>query len=197
MKSIIRLLLISLTVACSQSLSAESGLSLQKVKEIKSYIAAAQELNFSDEEIKLAFIKGLDEVDANGTVTLSLTNEYQKYALIVGGVTATAAVVGLGIYGYKKGWFSQNTQIQPDVNNQGNPVDSNEQPNIQPDVNEQPDNQPDVNNQDNPVDVNEQPNNQPDVDNEPNAPVDSVPSVVRSVTGRYNLRNVNRVNYRY
>lgn len=187
MKSIIRLLLISLTVACSQSLSAESGLSLQKVKEIKSYIAAAQELNFSDEEIKLAFIKGLDEVDANGTVTLSLTNEYQKYALIVGGVTATAAVVGLGIYGYKKGWFSQNTQIQPDVNNQGNPVDSNEQPNIQPDVN----------NQDNPVDVNEQPNNQPDVDNEPNAPVDSVPSVVRSVTGRYNLRNVNRVNYRY
>ncbi len=140
MKSIIRLLLIFFSIVCSQNLVAESGLglSLEKAQEIKSYIAAAQALKFSDEEIKAAFVKALENIDANDTVTLSLNDEYKKYALIATGITATALVVALALYGYNEGWFSK--AVEP--NQQNAPADQDPQQGPNP-VAEQPVQQPD------------------------------------------------------
>lgn len=126
MKSIIRLLLISLSVVCAQDVSAHAtSLSLQANQEIKSYVAAAQALGFSNEEVKAAFVKALETTDAHGTVTLSLTHEYKKIALIAGGVTAVAALGGIVYLGYAKrdgkipfGKFWNNSEV-----NSGNPID--------------------------------------------------------------------------
>ncbi len=107
MKSIIRLLLIFFSIVCSQKLLAESGLSLEKAQEIKSYIAAAQALGFSNQEVKAAFVTALGSADAHCVVTLSLNNEHKKAAAVVGGITATALVVALALYGYSEGWFSK------------------------------------------------------------------------------------------
>jgi hypothetical protein len=88
-----------LALAMFASVNANTDVETKETeKTVVEFVAAAQALGFSNEEVKAAFVTALENADANGVVTLSLTNEQKKTALIVAGVTVAAVVVGVGIW---------------------------------------------------------------------------------------------------
>lgn len=92
-----------LALAMFASVNANTDVETKETeKTVVEFVAAAQALGFSNEEVKAAFVTALENADANGVVTLSLTNEQTKIVKIVAGVTAVAALVGIAYIGYVK-----------------------------------------------------------------------------------------------
>lgn len=92
-----------LALAMFASVNANTDVETKETeKTVVEFVAAAQALGFSNEEVKAAFVTALENADANGVVTLSLTNEQTKVVKIVAGVTAVAALAGIAYVGYVK-----------------------------------------------------------------------------------------------
>ncbi len=141
MKSIIRLLLISLSIACAQGLSvleasntihhdktalvALSGLSLQQVQEIVSYVRNARKLGSTDTQIIRSFEEAAQKLDENNGVLIL----YQKYdKRIVWSVIGVVSVATLAasiwvVYYYLKNSSASSANPENPPANPENPGD--------------------------------------------------------------------------
>lgn len=112
MKSIIRLLLISLSVACSQSLfggnasniihhdefstPALSALSLQQAQEIKAYVHAAKQLGYTDAQILNEVENAVQMLDHNnGVLALSLKYDERIVWSAIGVLSMTTVIASV------------------------------------------------------------------------------------------------------
>ena len=147
MKSIIRLLLISLSIACAQGLSvleasntihhdktalvALSGLSLQQVQEIVSYVRNARKLGSTDTQIIRSFEEAAQKLDENNGV-LILYQKYDKRIVwsVIGvvSVATLAASIWVVYYYLKNSSASSANPENPPANPENPPVDPENPP---------------------------------------------------------------------
>jgi hypothetical protein len=132
MKSIIRLLLISLSIVWMHSLPADiSALSLQQAHEIKAYVQTAKKLGYTDAQILSEFENAAQLLDQNnGVLALSLKYDERVVWSAIGVLSVATVIATIWLVHY----FLQGDQTQspPGQSNQQKNQPPGPQPGILP-----------------------------------------------------------------